>query len=560
MKLISTLLILPLILSLIVSEAYALAPVESLVLGDFSSEYSENKTDPLNYVFSIESNLKNSSMSFKKQLAVYRGFYEEAKNTVNSCRERHTSTYANDWEKVQVKRSTMAVVQYIGLDLITRALPEYAKKMEYTREEYVNMVEGLVGNYCSTNLSVISKRELLNNFTIKFDKENSYKLPNVIGNPFFPDNMDEYLPPKLALQQEFLYTVKLFQSLCSWNGNPNNPGLMVPILKNSAIMSFIARQMSNRSIGWNEISNSVYLNEDKNSVQVWCENLVCRKVSSDVFMRKFQYSIGGISVEEDIKRLYCDDFSLSDYKPQESDPRLAKIMNSISFDEENFINSQFIALITGVPDFLLRAEKFSAGEDIFRSSIDYTWTKWAKAATDKLNSDLLFEEPLSLEIVPYTQYTDRRSSKLKVVFDANLGEFDRINQRNGKLRVAFKISLANKFLDFYRRSQQEALTDTNKEKFRLMNRLQLQMASDISRAQEKLIIPPWKGNLSMIIAYELTSQIMETPERYLDFKKPGMQEIEVEINYGLFALKYINHQLEVKKRTENNPISTGTNK
>jgi hypothetical protein len=454
----------------------------------------------------------------------------------------------------------MAAIQYIGLDLITRALPAYAKKMDYSREEYVNMVEGLVGNYCSTNLSVISKRELLNNFYIKFDKENSYQLPNVTGNPFFPDNLDEYLPPKLGLEHEFLYTVKLFQSLCSWNGNPNNPGLMVPLLKNSAIMSFVARQMSNRSVGWNEISNSVYLKEDKNSVQVWCDNLICRKVSSDTFMRKFQYSIGGTSVDEDIKRLYCDDFSLADYRPKESDPRLAKIMDTITFDEENFINSQFIALITGVPDFLLRAEKFSAGEDVFRSSVDYTWTKWAKAATDKLNSDLLYEEPLSLEIVPYTQYSDRRSSKLKVVFDANLGEFDRINQRNGKLRVAFKISVANSFLEFYRRSQKEAQVEAYEEKFRLMNRFQLQLAKDVEKARQKFIIPPWKGNISMIIANAITSQIIETPDRFLDFSKPGLQEIEVEINYGLFALKYINHQLEVMKRKDSNPITPGTKK
>jgi hypothetical protein len=228
------------------------------------------------------------------------------------------------------------------------------------------------------------------------------------------------------------------------------------------------------------------------------------------------------------------------------------MMKSISFDEENFINSQFIALITGVPDFLLRGEKFINGVDVFRSSVDFTWNKWAKNQTDNFTRELFFEEPLMLELVERSQYHDYRSPNLKIAFDINLGEFDRINQKAGKIKVKFKIFVQNSFLNFYRTSLKTSEWNDALEKERLKNRFKIQMTRDVNLAREKFIIPPWKGDLEGLIATEITSQILDTPEKYLDFTKPGMREIEVEINYGIFALKYINHQLNVQKAQERN--------
>ncbi len=528
-------------------KVHALVPVESLILGNFSEDYSENKTDPLNYVYSRDLSIKNYSRESKNELAQYRGFYEEGKNITNFCRDNPSGQYASEWEKTQVKRSTMATIQYIGLDLISRALPQYAKALDYSRDEYVNMVDGLVGNYCSTNLSVISKRELLNNFYLKYDKENTFKLPTTSGNPYFPSNIESYLPAKRSLEQELLFTVKLFKSLCSWSGNPANPGLMVPVLKHSALMAFIGRQMANLTIGWKEMDNTIFLKEEKLTTQIWCENLICRKTTPEKFSSKFYYSVGGTSINEDIKRLYCREFRNSDYKPKESDPRLAKIMNSMTFDEENLINSQFIALITGVPDLFVRAEKFNDGAELFRSGIDYTWSKWAQKMSDNFTRDLFFEEALTLEQVDSNQYYNFRDGKLKVAFDVNLGEFDRINQRAGKVRVHFNIFIQNSFLTYYKTALKNLDYKSTSEKNRLKKRLKLQITKDVSNAREKFIIPPWRGDLEELIANEITSQIMETPDKNLALGTSGMRPVEVEINYGLFALKYINHQFNVRK-------------
>ena len=527
------------------SVSWALAPIESLILGNFSESYTEN-TDPLNYVFTRDKNLQNSSAAYKRELALYRGFAEEGKNTLNYCKNERPIHYSTEWQKVQVMRSVLSEIQYIGLDLTARAIPQYAKALEFTKEEYTNLVNGLVGNYCSTNLSVISKKELRNNFFVKYDYENNFKLPSVVGNPFFPDNMDSYLPAKTALEQEFKYTVKLFQSLCSWSGDPTNAGLMVPILKNPALMAFFTRQLDNKAIDWKERDNTLFLKDDKETVQVWCDNLICRKTFRENFYTKVYFSVGGTNLSEDLKRLYCEEFRTTDYKPHESDERLAKMMNSRTFDEENFINSQFIALITGVPDFMLRGDKFTRGEDVFRSSVDYTWNKWAMAQTESQGRELYFEEPLLLEMVDRALYFKPNSGKVSVSFDVNLGEFDRINQRIGKVRLAFKLNIQRQFLIYLRETLKNLDPRNLAEKDRLIKRLKIQLTKDVVEAREKLIIPPWKGDLESLIATELAGQLVEISDKDFTMEAKGIEPVIVELNYGLFALKYINHQKAVR--------------
>lgn len=526
--------------------SWALAPIESLVLGNFSESYSENETDPLNYVFSRDQQLGKKGDKFKRELALYRGFYEEGKNMANYCKSERPIRYATEWEKMQVMRSLMSEIQYIGLDITARAIPQYAKALEFTRDEYVNLVDNLVGNYCSANLSVISKKELKNNLMIKFDRENNFKLPSVKGNPLFPDNLDTYLPPKTAIEQELKYTVKLFQSVCSWGGNPTNAALLVPVLKNPALMAFFFRQMDNRSIDWREQDNSVYTKEDKGTVQVWCDNLICRKTIPETFYNKVYFSVGGTNLSEDLRRLYCEEFRTVDYKANQNDERLARMIKSMSFDEENFINSQFIALITGVPDFLLRGEKFSQGMDSLRSSVDFAWNKWARTQVESQGRELYFEEPLTLELVERKQYFNIFAPKFMVSFDVNLGEFDRIAQRLGKVRVSFHVNVQQSFLKYYREALRNLEPTEKEEKERLLKRFKAQITKDVQSAREKFLIPPWKGDLEALIAGELTEQMMSVADRHFKVGDHGFMAIPIELNYGVFALKYINHQKTVQ--------------
>jgi len=531
---------------------WALAPIENLILGNFSESYSENETDPLNYVFSFDKNTNIGDQGYKKELALYRGFYEEGRNTLSYCSQTRDIQYSTQWQKLQVMRSVLSEIQYIGLDLMSRAIPQYAKALDFSKDEYSNLIEGLVGNYCSANLSVISKKELKNNLMLKFERENTFRLPSVVGNPFFLENIDNPSNSVRGVEQEFKYTIKLFQSVCSWGGDPSNPALMLPILKNPALMAFFFRQLSNQEIDWVEKDNSLFLKQGKNTVQVWCENLICRKISTELFMSKVYFSIGGTNIAEDLRRLYCLEFKNNDYKSNYEDERIARIINTRSFDEENFINSQFISLITGVPDFLLRAEKFSNGEDILRSNIDYTWNKWAKKQIEVLNRELYFEEPLSIELVDRKLYFDPLKPKLKVAFDVNLGEFDKINQRNGKVRVSFKINIQNKFLNYYYGILKNKGFPISSEREKIVNHFKEQITQDVADARNKFIIPPWKGDLEAIVANEIIEQLQLITNENYKMESSGNQIIEIELNYGTFALKYFSNQKTVQDSQEKN--------
>jgi hypothetical protein len=541
------------------SNSWALAPLESFVLGNFKENYSEKITDPLNYVFVRDKNQKTNDTTFKRELALYRGFYEEGKNLDNYCKGASEVHYATEWDKIQVKRGILSEMQYIGLDLLSRALPQYAKELEFSSTEYSNMVENLVGNYCSSNISVISKKELKNNLMVKFSKDNTFRLPSVEGNPFFPENLENYSPKRNQLEQEFKYSIKLFQTLCSWGGNPDSLTLLVPLLKNPALMAFIFRQLNNEVIDWKPSANALYLKEDLNTVQVLCDNLICRKTTHDNFKIKSIKAVGSNNLAEDFKKLYCEDFKTADYKTKDLDPRLAKMIRSVTFDEENFLNSQFISLITGVPDFLLRVDKFSKGEDMFRASVDSTWTKWAKAQTEILNTELFFEEPLTIELVSHSYFFNPLKPKYRVAFDINLGEFDRVNERNGKVRVGFNLNVQRPFLNYFRSALSNLGPNDLNERTRLIKRFKLQLMRDVANAREKFIIPPWKGDLEALIAAEITSQIEEVANKNFKIPSTGIEVIPVELNYGIFALKYINHQKITLKNSEIKSLKESAN-
>jgi hypothetical protein len=527
---------------------YALAPVESLDLGNFSDKYVESVSDPLFYLFKRPADIVSSDMSvMRKSLAIYRGFYEEGKNLEKFCRIPAKIEYATSIEKMQAERSVLATLQYIALDLTSRAIPQYAKYFEFSKAEYSNLVEGMIGNHCSANLSVISIKELKNNLLLKFEKENSFQLPSVSSNKLFPSTLKSIIPEKIARENEFKYSVKIFEYACSWGGDPQNAGLLIPFLKDHNLMSFIFRQMSGKSFDWNEYLNLVTLQDDSNTLAVWCDGLICRKMDKEKFNQRAIHALGSFNFYDDFRRLYCEEIIMKNYRPKENDPRLAKIMNSISLEEEVFLSSQLTALITGVPDFLLGTDSFNKGEDVFRANIDQFMTDWAQKSVENFSKELFFEESLTLELIERKQYFDPFSAELKLAFDVNLGEFDRINQSVGKVKVTFEINILKSYLRYYRQAIIDLDSNSKEGKNRLNAQFKLQITNDVQNAKNKLLIPPWKGDLEAIIVSEISDQLLLKEKNALKLKDSGFEKIIVEISYAPFALKYINHQFNMLK-------------
>jgi hypothetical protein len=321
----------------------------------------------------------------------------------------------------------------------------------------------------------------------------------------------------------------------------------LPFLKDSTLMAFIIRQMSGQSFDWNEYKNLIHIKNDERTQQVWCDGLICRKSTKENFEQNIFHSVGSIDLSDDLQRLYCEDLKMLSYLPKENDPKLARIMNSISLEEEIFLNSQLMALLTGVPDFLLGSDKFNKADRVFQASIDQFMEDWAKTSVDKFSKELFYEESLTLELVERKQYFNKYSPHLNIVFDANLGEFDRINQSIGKIKMIFEINVLKSYLSYYRQALIDLDPRDTAKKEQLFAHFKVQIFNDVEAAKEKLIIPPWKGDLAGIIVKEISEQLLLKRDTVLKLSKPGFEKISVEINYGPFALKYINHQFNLLK-------------
>ncbi|WP_372652019.1 hypothetical protein [Halobacteriovorax sp.] len=527
-------------------QARALVPLESILLGNFEEKYSKESADPFDYLFLKKAELPGK-ISEKRDLTIYRGYYEEGSNLQKSCRADYQLSYPTPWQEQQVKRSIFATLQYIGLDISIRAIPQYAKYFEFSRDEYSNMVDNIVGNYCSKNLSIISIKQLKKNFLSKFDNENSFELPDVSDNSLFPKKISSLATMDDVREREFAKTLDLFKVFCSWGGDESNLRLLVPFVKNPVVYSSLMRQLSNEKLEWNKNSRDVYKAKNQKTAQVLCEGLICRKTNAAEFIKKFPTSVGHKSLSDDLSRLYCKEVRDYEYQIKGQAPKISKIIKKMTFDEENILISQFLALQTGVPSLFLRSNNYSLGKEFLRASVDKTWDDWAKNQVDKFKGEVYFEEPLTIELVDRSLYFKNYLPEFKVVFDVNLGELDRTNQIVGKLSTTFDIKFSRKFLRWARNEWVNLDPRNKKRKDELFYKMKLRIEPIVNNIRSKFPYPPWDGELDVIVRNEILEQISRYRGNYFDDDESGMVDIPVLINFAPYALKYLRYEYNVEQ-------------
>lgn len=532
---------------------FGLVPLESLILGDFSKNYVEEKSDPLNYIFRyLDKDLStvnpdtDKNYYLKQDLALYRGFYEEGENLENFCKRKPEVSYATVWDKKRVTRSVMATLQYIGLDLTLRALPKYAKFFEYSEQDYKNLGDNLIGNYCSKNLTILSLRQLRNLFMIKFTKENSFELPSIKNNPLFAPKLKRLAAEDEVKKREFYWTIELFKSFCSWGGEEDNSRLLVPLLRHPGIMAFINRQMANQKITWEPFENKVYIEEFPTTTQVYCDNLICRKFDKEKFLNTFPKSVGTSSLKNDLDRVYCSEMRDIDYKTKDQVPKILSIIKQMSFDEQNLLRSQFVSLLTGYPDFMIPMENFSTGKEMVGQSYTHSWNEWADAENAKLDKNLYFEETLTVEKVDRSIFFNRFKPNFEINLDINLGELDSTNQKVGKLTSTFHLPLSKKFLVWALRNWKGKDLSDRETVENVFKPFRVMIADNIERNWKKLKLPEVKGDLENLIMREILAQISLYQGRFFR-DETGIVKIPVKVNFGAFALKYLRFQYYVKQ-------------
>ncbi len=527
------------------TKSFSLVPLESLLLGDFSEHYANylDEIDPISYIFKEKGRGKDE---YREKLALYRGFILEGENLKNRCERTSKISYPTYWLETQSKRSILATLQYLGLDVTVRALAQYGKYFEFSDGEYSDMVDNLVGNYCSNNLSIISHRQLKKNMMSHFrGNSTGLQLPSIDGNPLFPQSLKTINMVDKAREQEFAVTAKLFRSFCSWGGNTDNLRLLVPLLKNPAVMAFVIRKISGTELSWRKVDNSIVKQQSNHPIGVLCENLICRKKKYDEVVRAFPRSMGFKSFSDDLERAYCSYYKDANYTIKSQVPKIKKIIDSQSPEDEIFLVSQFVSLINGVPDFFISLDKWTDGEELLRSSMDRSWDEWADERNRQFSRDLMFEEQLTIEKVDNSLYFNMYKPKFQVEFDVNLGEYDRINQIIGKVDAAFNIKLSKNYLALVRRQWGKLDPKDKETRNNIISNFKAQITNDVQRIRKLFTSPLWKGDMERIIAIEVLDQLAKYEGDFFKFASTKKVSIPVTFNFAPFALKYLSYKFNI---------------
>ncbi len=552
--------------------SYGLMPLENVLLGDYVSEKSEDLSSPIDTLFERydqqmsrqdilkyplgldESKIESPRKLLKDRikLGLYRGIIEEGYNLRNQCAlEKRALRYPIPSEKQQAKRTFIATLQYKILDLTSYFLPVYAKYFEWEKDDYKNLVDNLVGNYCSQNLTTISLRNLKINMMRRYDRADRVNLPSIKENLYFPEKLGLQETRRNARESEFAYTIELFKSSCSWGNDTDNYRLLVPLLRSPVVAAMVLRELSGQSLTWIEEKSRPGL-ESEDTTRIVCKNLICRKSSEKDFNRYIPKALGSTGVLGDFKNLWCTELRDADYLFKNQVPQIAKIIKSRTMDEDQFLVSQLVALESGVPDLMILAPKFSDLLSQTRSSVDQTWDFWAEGQNDNYKKALAYEEALQIEPAPTRLFFKNLRPKFSVELDINQGEFDRVNNILGKLRTKMNLKFSKKFLKWAREqwSSIERISDEQTAKQR-EERIRLPFKKMIGEQMETLLssypVVPLKKEIDQLIIDEILGQLVSYDGNFFKGEVEGMVEVPVYINYGLFALRHLRDRYMIKR-------------
>lgn len=550
MKMIGKILTIGLIAFAVNAPVYALVSLESLILGDLSATNSSREQDPLFNVFQ-SSRERGGADGDRERVALYRGFIDEGENLQRFCAEDRNANfrYPSIEQYEQATRTIVSTLQYIGLDILARALPEYGKKLQWTRDDFEKFSSSLVGNWCSQNLTVVSHKELKRNFMQKWDGDSGFNLPTIEGNNFFPQKLMALSTPEQRYSRELYWSTELFKAFCSWSNITEDYRMMVPLLRDPVIMAFITRQMDGRKLAFNPRSHVITLESGAETNRIACRGLICRRADEAEYRRRTPRAIGSPNTYADAKRLYCRRLREAGINYNDPDERVRKILNDRSLEENLLLAGQFKALLTGTPNFMIWSNTYDQGQGIMRASFDRSWDEWAQNAIDRLAGELTYEEPLTVELVGRELFYNPYRKRFAVHFDVNQGEFDRVNRIAGKLSVSFDLKFSHKMLHWLRKNWIRLDPTMKVERRDLIDRFKGYIKKDVERARSKFILPPWRGDIEEIIAVELLEQFSKFLGNW-DYPGEGFTTIPVNLHYGPFALRLMRYRHLVDERAK----------
>jgi hypothetical protein len=372
-------------------------------------------------------------------------------------------------------------------------------------------------------------------------------IPNVSQSPFAPELFRQNSDSTRARSKEFDLAIRNFRAFCSWGGDVTDYRLMVPFLKNPFIMGFVVKNLLGLKDEYDQTTAKIHQVKDQSTIQVGCQELICRKTEEKKFRKDFPKSVGSTGLDTDLSKLYCHHFRYTEYVSTGAIPQVKEWIKKQELEDPIFETSFFISLMTGVPDPLFGIENYRDLLPIAKSSIDQRWNLWARDVLKVFSKDLLFEESLNIKALPRRDRVALRTEGFLLDFYVTLGEMDRVGDETDKLTTSFELDLSKNYLRKLKtnwKSLNDDIDSEGKEKF-------LQEASafiDLQlRQKEKLFWQTmWNEQFSRLIVRELIGQLEVYRGPLFESYGDQMLRVPVKFNYGLFALSYLRYRADVK--------------
>ena len=519
------------------SNVWSLVPLEGVIYGDVQDI---KQYDPFEGMLTYRYFDDQSNPAELNKLIYYTALYKQGISLKQKCDSVSKIDYANFWKEDTAKRSVIATLQYIGLDIVIKSIAEYAKKFEFSDEKYETLTKNLVTNMCSQNISVYSHRMIKDNFNYYWKNPTGLKLPSIEDSPYFSVSLKKMHNTRESIEKEFDYSIKNFRAFCSWNSDVDSLGLLTPYLKNPFVMAYIINNILQRKILVDKKTQEFYLEKSNNGIQVACENMICRKRSPEDFMKYFPRMNGSSKIEDDLNNIFCTHFRGQKNRSTElSEKRKiwAKEANSKTRSMEAM---HLVSLISGYPDFSLTARTYPELLSYFKDNIKSRWSRWAWEKSSEFNSEQLYEESLEVQLVSQAKTNAIELGNLNIRFDVDLGEIDKTLQAFDKISSKFYlefpkqyiIHLKNRIPFLYNSGRQKELAQLEQS---LLDKINVQLA----KKKKYFKIPIWNEKMPMILKEELLAQINQINDYRFKKKKDKFIKIPVKINFGVFALHYI---------------------
>jgi hypothetical protein len=528
------------LLTLLIFSAHALVPVEGIIMGQAESEL---QSDPLLAIFSDI--YDKTQFGENKKLKLYHSTYSNGQNLEESCHHLAAPTYSTIWQEKQARRSLAATLQYIGLDTSIKAIGAYAKKLDLNSENFKILSNNLVKNYCSKNVTIFSLSKIEKSLQYYFDNPSTHIIPTVESSPFASERLKLSTERPSARSREFDLVIRNFRDFCSWGGESEDYRMLTSYLSNRFIMAFVIKNLLGLQDKVDDKLQKVFTVSSPDTVQVACTELICRKTSLDDFKMIFPLSVGSTGIDTDLSKLYCHHFRYQN-APQKTNPEIKAWIKAQELEDPIFNTSQFISLMTGVPDFFNGVEIYADIPLLIRSSVDDRWNQWSKNVLNSFSRDLLYEESLKVKVEPRRELSSMAREGFMINFSVTLGEMDRIVKDNDQLKLTFDLklsknyirSLKTKWIILEREADFEAQKEFKEEVGRYIN---LQIQTKEKLFSQKL----WNQDFSKLIGEELLQQALIYRGDLFESYQDKVLKVPIKFSYGLFAIAYLRYRSDV---------------